>query len=95
MTRNQAIAAKCRECIHDPLAAGTWREQVAVCVCMDCPLWQFRPMPRHAPPWLASREPGNLPAGFADLAHDAAVALLRTGRKGGRCARTAARRCPR
>lgn len=77
MTRNQAIAAKCRECIHDPQAAGTWREQVAVCGCTDCPLWRFRPLPRHAPPWLSSRSVGDLPDGFAGLSHDAAIAALR------------------
>lgn len=77
MTRSQAIAAKCRECIHDPMAAGTWREQVAVCGCTDCPLWGYRPLPRNAPPWMASRDPGDLPAGFAGLGHDDAIGAMR------------------
>lgn len=77
MTRGQAIAAKCRECIHDPHAAGTWREQVAVCACTVCTLWQYRPLSRNAPAWIASRSPDDLPNGFASLIHDEAVATLR------------------
>ena len=77
MTRSQAIAAKCRECIHDPGAVGTWREQVATCHCSGCPLWRFRPLARNAPPWIASREPDNLPDGFASLDHDAAIRRMR------------------
>lgn len=76
-TRGQAIAAYCRECIHDPGAAGTWREQVAVCGCSGCPLWAFRPLPRTPPSWLASRVPDNLPDGFGSLYHDEAIAILR------------------
>jgi len=77
MTRAQAIAAKCRQCIHDPLAPGTWREQVATCHCTDCPLWLFRPLPGNAPQWIASREPHNLPDDFVSLDHDAAIRRMR------------------
>lgn len=77
MTRSQAIGAKCRECIHDPHAAGTWRVQVAACGCVDCPLWGYRPLPRNAPAWIASRSPDDLPDGFASLPHDEAIATLR------------------
>lgn len=45
-SRAQAINAMCRGCIHDPLSAGTWREQVAACASGNCPLHAFRPMPR-------------------------------------------------
>lgn len=76
-TRAQAIAAKCRECIHDPGAAGTWREQVAVCGCSDCPLWAYRPLPRNAPPWIGSRTADDLPDGFGSMYHDDAIATLR------------------
>lgn len=76
-TRAQAIAAYCRECIHDPGAAGTWREQVAVCGCSDCPLWTFRPLPGNAPRWIASRALDDLPDGFGCLYHDDAIATLR------------------
>lgn len=46
-TRATAINAMCRGCIVDPMSAGTWREQVACCVSADCPLFNFRPLPRH------------------------------------------------
>lgn len=46
VSRASAIAAKCRECIHDPIAAGTWREQVASCVSANCPLHALRPVPQ-------------------------------------------------
>lgn len=41
----QAINAKCRECIYDPVAAGTWRAQVAECTSSTCPLFEVRPRP--------------------------------------------------
>ena len=77
-TRGAAIAAKCKDCIHDPAAAGTWREQVAVCSCIDCPLWRFRPLPRNAPPWIASRDPADPPEGWRSLHHDEAIRQLRS-----------------
>lgn len=77
MTRSQAIAAKCRQCIHDPRAAGTWREQVAICACLDCPLWRYRPLPRNPAMWVALRDPEAVPDGFAGLAHEVAVDCLR------------------
>jgi hypothetical protein len=43
-----AINAKCRECIYDPLSRGTWREQVADCINVNCGLHALRPVPRHA-----------------------------------------------
>ena len=73
MTRALAIAAKCRECVHDPIAAGTWREQVAVCGCSDCPLWRYRPLPNNAPAWITARDPDR----FANLPHDEAIHSLR------------------
>lgn len=76
-TRGAAIVAKCKDCIHDPAAAGTWREQVAVCSCIDCPLWRFRPLPRNAPPWITSRDPADLPKGWGNLHHDEAIRRLR------------------
>ena len=41
-----AIDAKCKSCIYDPLAGGTWREQVQGCSSADCPLHPFRPISR-------------------------------------------------
>lgn len=40
----EAIAAKCKDCIYDPLAGGTWRQQTEECNIQDCPLWEFRPL---------------------------------------------------
>ena len=42
-TRSEAIAAKCVDCSYDPLASGTWREQIAGCNVRTCPLWPYRP----------------------------------------------------
>ncbi len=44
-TRDDAIAAMCRECIYDDLEPGTWREQCAACTVAACPLYAFRPVP--------------------------------------------------
>jgi hypothetical protein len=40
----QAIADKCKDCIYDPLAGGTWRSQVEACRSTKCPLWTVRPI---------------------------------------------------
>ncbi len=76
-TRGAAITAHCRECTHDPSAMGTWREQVAACHITACPLWTFRPLPAHAPDWIKSRNPGDLPDGYGRLRHDDAIRTLR------------------
>lgn len=45
-----AINAKCKDCIYDPLCGGgTWREQVAQCSAIACPLWTVRPAPSSGP----------------------------------------------
>ena len=75
-TRGAAIAAKCRECIHDRQAAGTWRTQVATCQCTDCALWRFRPLPGNAADWLRSRNPADLPEGWVDLPQETAARLV-------------------
>lgn len=56
MTRQAAINAKCRDCIHDPLAGGTWRQQVEACTCIACPLFPYRPVsvPTRKAVYLAS-----------------------------------------
>ena len=46
-TRKDAIDAKCRDCNYDEYSAGTFKEQTAACVCANCPLHSFRPMPRQ------------------------------------------------
>lgn len=46
MSLRAAIDAKCRECIHNPHASGTWREQVTACTSRGCPLYPVRPLSR-------------------------------------------------
>jgi len=43
--KNGKIAAKCIECVYDPMEAGTWRKQVESCSCVGCPLYTVRPKP--------------------------------------------------
>lgn len=78
-TRGAAIAAYCRQCIHDPAAFGTWREQVAACPAVDCPLWRFRPVQDGAscPEWIKSHGPANLPEGWARVHQADAVRMMR------------------
>lgn len=73
----RAVAAKCRECIHDPDAPGHAREQIAACPCTSCPLWPVRPLNRAAPDWLRSRDPARLPDEFPRLAQAEAIAAVR------------------
>ena len=37
------IDMKCKDCIYDPMDVGTWRGQVELCSCVDCPLYGVRP----------------------------------------------------
>jgi hypothetical protein len=43
-----AIDAMCKSCVHDPISRGTWREQVADCCGVSCPLYGVRPLPIRA-----------------------------------------------
>ena len=45
LTRKQAINANCKDCIYDPVSAGTWRQQVAACPVTTCALYDWRPLP--------------------------------------------------
>jgi hypothetical protein len=45
MSRTKAINEKCKDCIYDKLAPGTWREQVENCTSeKSCALWPYRPI---------------------------------------------------
>ena len=45
MSRTKAINEKCKDCIYDPKAPGTWREQVQACPSeKSCALWPYRPI---------------------------------------------------
>ena len=50
MTRQQAINAKCKDCIYDDKAAGTWRMQVEQCELTACALHSYRPKSRSNTP---------------------------------------------
>ena len=54
MTRQQAIEAKCKDCIYDELDHGTWRQQVERCELMECSLWEYRPKSRSKMPDMAT-----------------------------------------
>lgn len=43
MSLRKAINLKCRECIYDPMADGTWRQQISACTSPNCPLYPHRP----------------------------------------------------
>ena len=76
-TRSFAISAHCRDCSHDPEAPGTWTQQVASCSALSCSLWRFRPVPRGAPDWLASRDPARLPAGWTMMSLEKSLGFVR------------------
>jgi len=50
MGMRKAINAKCKDCIYDALAAGSWLEQVFQCTMEDCGLYPYRPIPRARKP---------------------------------------------
>ena len=46
----KAINAKCTDCIHDSLAAGTRLQQITLCSSYGCPLWEVRPVTKSPIP---------------------------------------------
>ena len=56
MTRQKAIDGKCKECIYDDLADGTWRMQVEQCELTGCALHPYRPKSRANAPSKADSE---------------------------------------
>jgi len=45
MSRTKAINDKCKDCIYDQKAGGSWREQVEACKSeKTCALWPYRPV---------------------------------------------------
>ena len=75
-TRGEAIALKCRDCVHDDAAAGTWRQQVTACHLTACPLWRFRPLAGGVPAWISARDPKRLPPDWHTLPHETAIGIL-------------------
>ena len=77
MTRQQAIDAKCKDCIYDPEDVGTWRQQVERCELADCSLWQYRPKSRskmpditHSAPVQPHYEPISVQVGQGVMVYD-------------------------
>jgi len=40
----KAINGKCKQCVYDPMDVGTAAQQIAACICSDCPLHPVRPI---------------------------------------------------
>ena len=50
MSLRGAINAKCRDCIHDELCAGSAAVQIELCASWDtCPLWPVRHLAHRVP----------------------------------------------
>jgi len=73
MSMRRAINAKCKDCIYDPKAGGSWLAQVAACSCSGCPLWPLRPAPRG---WRAPRDPATVDPAWVRLGHLEAIASI-------------------
>jgi len=43
VSAQKAIFNMCKSCIYDPLAGGSWREQVEQCKISRCELYEHRP----------------------------------------------------
>ena len=46
----QSVNDACKQCVYDPCAAGTWKQQVTLCSVVTCPLWEVRPKTTAAIP---------------------------------------------
>jgi len=79
-----AIDNKCRDCIYDQHSPGTWREQVAGCPVVDCPLWPYRPAATAGPLANPPRNPARVPPGW----RSAAIGCLKIGPVSDRSRRT-------
>ena len=44
LSPQQAINAKCKDCIYDEHNGGTWRDQTEACTVKSCPLYDLRPV---------------------------------------------------
>jgi len=69
-----AIDAKCKDCIYDPeCGGGTWREQVAQCSSISCPIWPFRAAPGSGPLADPPRDPATVSREWLQTALGSAV----------------------
>lgn len=60
MSLRAAINAKCKDCIYDRLAGGTWRAQVEACTATTCPLYPYRPTVKQRSPNRDGKSPQPL-----------------------------------
>ena len=44
MSLRTRINQHCRDCIYDPYAAGTWRQQTTLCLVINCAFHGVRPV---------------------------------------------------
>lgn len=66
MSYRKAIDEKCRSCVYDDLAAGTWRQQTTLCSVTSCALWPYRPRTKAKIPDSVLRYYGIDPDDFED-----------------------------
>ena len=45
MSLRKRIDQNCKDCIYDPTAPGSWRQQVFLCCMKSCPFWDIRAKP--------------------------------------------------
>jgi hypothetical protein len=50
MSLRKCINEKCRDCIYDSFAPGTWLQQVFLCSVKSCALYDARPKPTRPIP---------------------------------------------
>ena len=43
MSLRKSVDMKCKDCIYDELAPGSWRKQTEACEMTNCPLYDVRP----------------------------------------------------
>lgn len=82
LSRAAAINSKCRDCIHDDHAPGSWRAQVAQCAAVGCPLWPWRPAPRSGPFASPPRDPENVTPEWRRASVGSAFSALAEGHAG-------------
>lgn len=77
----RAVCSFCKACRYRSRLPGTWRQQVALCREVDCPLWHVRPKARALPEDLIAHYEANLGPYPTRLVCD--LASLRTRAHGG------------
>ena len=70
MNLRKRIDEKCKDCIYDPTAPGTWRQQVLLCSAKSCPLRGVRAKPTSPIPESTLRWNGVYLSEFQPLTAD-------------------------